>query len=471
MDSGYHPKIWCTLIAVALQKPNREYSKPRSYRLIQLLEVLGKTLERVQACRFSYYAVKYKLFPSTQYGGITGRLAQDAIMTVTHDIEAAWNHDQAVTMLTFNITGFFDTIPHSYLLNTLWKSCIPLPMVKWVHSFLIGCKAAICLDGKQKQDKLKDIQTGVPQGSCASLILAVYFMSPLGEAIRQGFNMAIEHNPKLSQAFNPDQNSLAPLTLYVDDGSIAVSARDQSTTARMVEIAFRQAHSWLTSRGLMLNQVKNELIHFTHSTRGRHVGDGPTVTIPTNTLGELKTVKPAKPIHYLGVWLNSQLNSNEHIQRMTSKAMTAMHALRILGNSIRGMHQSHARKIYIGAIQPIATYSLLVFWKSKNGKNLKALSTTHNKCLHMITGAFKTTNITVMEIEASIPPINTWLDHRLEMEALHMSSLPSDHPIMCHVYPDQRIHTLPQTPPPLPPYNLSKRYRTNPRTKFTTCIT
>src|SRR5258708_5718062 len=48
-DSGYHPKIWRTSIAVALQKPNREYSKPRSYRLIQLLEVLGKTLKRIQA--------------------------------------------------------------------------------------------------------------------------------------------------------------------------------------------------------------------------------------------------------------------------------------------------------------------------------------------------------------------------------------------------------------------------------------
>ena len=110
-DSGYHPKIWRTSIAVTLQKPNRDYSKPQSYRLIQLLEVLGKTLERLQAHRLSYYAAKYKLFPSTQYSRISGRSAQDAVMTITHDIEAAWNHDHTVSMLAFNITGFFDTIP------------------------------------------------------------------------------------------------------------------------------------------------------------------------------------------------------------------------------------------------------------------------------------------------------------------------------------------------------------------------
>ena len=102
----------------------------------------------------------------------------------------------------------------------------------------------------------------------------------------------------------------------------------------MVEIAFREAHSWLSTRGLKLDQVKNELIHFTRSMRGRHAGDGPSISIPTNVPGELKTVKPAKSICYLGVWLDSQLNFITHIQKTTTKAITATYALRLLGNSI-----------------------------------------------------------------------------------------------------------------------------------------
>jgi len=39
-------------------------------------------------------------------------------------------------MLMFDITGFFDTIPHAYLINTLQKFHIPIPVVKWVQSFL-----------------------------------------------------------------------------------------------------------------------------------------------------------------------------------------------------------------------------------------------------------------------------------------------------------------------------------------------
>ncbi len=114
-DSGYHPKRWRTSIVVALQKPNQDYSKLCSYRLIQLLEVLGKTLEQIQARRLAFFTAKYHLFPSTQYGRITGRSTQDTVLSIVHDIEATWNHDHTTTMLTFNITRFFDTIPHELL--------------------------------------------------------------------------------------------------------------------------------------------------------------------------------------------------------------------------------------------------------------------------------------------------------------------------------------------------------------------
>ncbi len=153
---GYHPKEWWTSIAVALQKPKRDYTLLRSYQLIQLLEVLGKVLEQVQACRLSYITAKHNLFPSSQFGGIPGRSAEDALLCTIHDIETAWNHKQKALILTLDITGFFDTIPHSHLLDTLHLYHLPLPITCWVHSFLQDWKAAICLDGKR--DKLHQLK-------------------------------------------------------------------------------------------------------------------------------------------------------------------------------------------------------------------------------------------------------------------------------------------------------------------------
>ena len=89
---GYHPKDWQTSVAVTLHKPKRDYSLPHSYWLIQLLEVLGKVLEHVQAQRHAFIAARFNLFPSSQFGGIPGRSAEDALLCMVHDIETAWNH-------------------------------------------------------------------------------------------------------------------------------------------------------------------------------------------------------------------------------------------------------------------------------------------------------------------------------------------------------------------------------------------
>jgi hypothetical protein len=231
-DSGYYPKTWRMAIAVALQKPNCDYSLPRLYQLIQLLEVLGKALERVQACRLAYIAAKHHLFPMTQYGRIPGRSAQDALMSIVHDVEAAWNHKRVVTMLTFDITGFFNNIPHSHLIDMLRKMNIPLPIMKWVLSFLQEWKAAICLDGQQ--DQLRPISTGVPQGSCISPILAAYLTAPMARAIDVEVHAHIAADTELSTLARKGQIKLCPLTLYVDNGSIAASAPSWGEATRIV---------------------------------------------------------------------------------------------------------------------------------------------------------------------------------------------------------------------------------------------
>src|SRR6266436_6129526 len=127
--------------------------------------------------------------------------------------------------------------------------------------------------------------------------------------------------------------------------------------------------------------------------------------------------------------------------------------------------------LYIGAILPVATYGLATFWKSKKGNVLNQLNSMQNKCLRMITGAFRTTNIAAMEIEASIPPIDLWMELKLNMEALRIARLAEDHLIVCQIHPEQRENIPPLSAPPLPTYDITKKHRGNPKIKFTMCIT
>lgn len=70
-----------------IKKP--DYSLPNAYCPIQLLEVLGKVLERIQAEQLAYWSVKLNVTPALHFGGVKGKSAEDAILVAVHDIQAA----------------------------------------------------------------------------------------------------------------------------------------------------------------------------------------------------------------------------------------------------------------------------------------------------------------------------------------------------------------------------------------------
>ncbi len=112
-------------------------------------------------------------------------------------------------------------------------------------------------------------------------------------------------------------------------------------------------------------------------------------------------------MRYLGLWFDLQLKLHDHTKIMASKASKATKALRMLGNSTRGLNQTYLRQLYIGAILPIAMYRSMAFWDGKSTHIKNTLGQAHNKALCLITRAFKTTPIPTLEIKASPP----WTSH------------------------------------------------------------
>lgn len=186
-EIGYHPEMFRKSICIVLHKPKKpDYTVPKAYRPIQLLEVLGKALERIQGNCLSYLAEKHDMIPPLHFGGIKGKSAEDAVLCTVHDIQAAWNHGLASSSLTFDISGYFNNIAHPVLLATLCRKQVPLPMVKWVNSFLSDRQTAMCLDGRQGD--LQPTVTGLPQGSPVLPPLSSVYTASLSEKLNQGMD-------------------------------------------------------------------------------------------------------------------------------------------------------------------------------------------------------------------------------------------------------------------------------------------
>ena len=232
LRAGYHPQAWRKAIAVAIPKPGKpDYSNPRAYRLIQLLECMGKVLERIVANRLAYLVATHNLVPANQFGGRPASSTDDAILTFTHDIEAAHNHDRVTSALTFDIKGFFDFVNHGRLLSVMRAKRIPLQLVRWTAAFLSNREAAICLDGVRGQ--MQAVQNGIPQGSPTSPILSIIYATELLEIFEQA---AWEHMEATTSGMClADDPSPTQLIMYIDDGTIYVSSKSLDMNTRILQ--------------------------------------------------------------------------------------------------------------------------------------------------------------------------------------------------------------------------------------------
>jgi ribonuclease HI len=422
LETGYHPRAFHDSITVVLQKPAKpDYSIAKAYRPIQLLEVLGKCIERIQARRLSYICLKHNLIPPQQLGGVQGRSAEDLALSVVHDIEAAWNHGRVASFLTFDITGFFNNVSHPVLLTELRKMGIPLRLVQWVRSFLSDRRTIMCVDGKR--DEIKDIETGIPQGSCILPILAACLTASLGSAVREA---TAEENspPDIALEMRRDKSITSPTALYVDDGGILTHSDELQTNTKVLGIARSAAESWLRSRGMRTEPPKDGLIHFSR----RRVNDEPPVITRLPDGAEI-TVPPATHLKWIGITFDQSLKFTEHTRLTAAKATRAIGASAMLGNSVRGLNQYNRRLLYLVGIRPILSYASTIWWKGSKS-HAQTLSVVQNKALRLITGAFKTTPTRAMEIEASIPPIGLHLDYLNSNFATRLRKLPPNHPIV-----------------------------------------
>lgn len=278
LEEGYHQAVFKTAILCALLKPgNGPKHLPRSYRLIALLSCLRKVLERVVTRRLGDIGLKSRLVSPTHFGAIPGRSAVDAACTLTHDVERAWEKKEILTALAFDIKGAFDTVTEGRPTKRLWEQQIPLPLIRWVASFLTNRKAAIRLDGYTGIQE--EVQIGVPQGSPVAPILFMLFTT------------------SLFKLFSDDKKEPGiAIRGYVDDGLLTSQGTSEQICTTKVVAAFEKVEKWACENGLIFDPAKFEAINFS---RRRDTTNPPINLPPPPFLSDERAIRVVQPVSRL----------------------------------------------------------------------------------------------------------------------------------------------------------------------------
>jgi hypothetical protein len=143
---GHCPEHFKVSISVVIKKMGKsDYSAPKSYRPIALMNTLGKIMDAILAKRIAYLAEKYRMLPLQHAGGRKLASCDHGIHVFLEGIHSAWREGKVASLLLLDVSGAFDNVSHKRLLHNMRKRGLPLEILGWMESYLRGRRSRIKL--------------------------------------------------------------------------------------------------------------------------------------------------------------------------------------------------------------------------------------------------------------------------------------------------------------------------------------
>ena len=401
---GYHP--WKEAKVVVLAKPQRpDYSMPKAYRPISLLECCGKLLEKIVASRLLHDLNLYSLLPPNQFGSRDYHCTVDAVMCLMHHAEAAIATGHTAALILFDIQGFFDNINVDRLVSIMTNLGFPSAICAWTLSFLTDRRVRLTFNGFTSE--AATISHGTPQGSPLSPILSAIYTLPLLKLI----NRTWVHRG---------------LQTYVDDGAIIATHVTHKGAIKEAAQGVEEVTAWLARNGLKTDPDKTEFLLFYKRKRPNQGSIPSSIGLRDPINGEY-TVKRSMTVRYLGIFISHNLSFDHHIKVMATRAKSTVQAINILGNSVRGLDLAGWRKIYHALVLPVLTYGLPLYASRIRKGAVKVLQVAQNAALRKICGVFKTTPVEPLPYMSAILPMSVYIPMALAKFEDRLSRLPPTH--------------------------------------------
>ena len=416
-----------------------DYSLPKSYRPVALLECLGKLLEKVITKRILHDVGAHDLLPTNQFGTRPHSSMIHAGLALTHDIAMAHAKGSCCGSLQLDIQGFFNNINHDRLIHTFHILGFAPEICQWLTSFLSGRTVQLRFNGFVS-DPI-DIAVGSPQGSPISPILSSIYTFPL-----------------LQQA---NRWSDSRFYMYVDDRNILAWGASYCLVHNRLIARYTECLSWLERAGLNIDKGKTEAIFYS-LTRARPDIHGPrpsTITVPTSE-GDLTTVNCADNVRYLGLFIDHKLSWHKHVKIMATRARGTFKSMKLLGNSVKGLDHGSWRLAYNAICLPVLTYGSPIWFKQQKQLS-KILQGVQDEAVRWMLGAFRTTPAEPLHQLIAILPIHIRLQMLSKTAALTLLTIPHSSQLIQRLGPpwckaDELDDNIPLTPHPSPNTPLTR---------------
>ena len=350
LKSGKFPTQMKTAIVVPLYKSKgRDYVN--NYRPISLLMTISKLLEKVIYKRVYGFLTETKQIYDSQYGFRAGHSCENAISEVLGEIVKALQNGKTTVCILLDLSKAFDSLEHDMIFKKMERYGLRGICLKWFESYLHGRHIQVkCKTGQSTESysNLYEIDYGTPQGSCLGPLIFMLFCNDL--RLHLDYLKGIQ---------------------FADDSTLLKSHSNLRYLKFCIEQDLEVIQDWFNANKLTLNVDKTVCMVFSPKNSN--------IKMKINLSGvELPVVPVSK---FLGLWIDSKLNWNEHLRRLTTRLYSRLGLLKRSKNLL----DSNSRKIlYFAQFHSILSYGLLVWGNMITQTQMKKISKLQETAVQLI---------------------------------------------------------------------------------------
>ena len=376
------PPSWREAILIPVLKPDKDKHEATSYRPIALTSCICKTVERMVNERLIHFLESNGLLSKYQAGYRARRGCVDQLVRLENFIKDAFLYDDHVVGVFFDLAKAYDTTWKYGILKDLHDMGIRGNLAFFIQNFLSDRTFYILLNGKIHFDNTFVQEEGVPQGAILSTTL---------------FNVKLN---EIAEQLSKD----AGCSVYVDDFVIFMKSSTPAGLSRVLQNNIHKIVEWTTRNGFSICQDKTVAMHFCNCSK--HYGEDGYCQDPKIFFDKTKKhpIKYVKEKKFLGIYWDPQLTFTNHVDYLKKKCTNVLNLMRVLSHTHWGGDSRTLMKIYRSLIRSKLDYGAIVFMKADK-KVLKPLDVIHHAGIRLAIGAFKSSPIESLYVEANELPL------------------------------------------------------------------
>lgn len=318
-----------------------------NYRPISLISSVSKIFEKIVKHRVMKYLNKYKIISKFQYGFQEKLSTQDAVAELTSNIYQALDDRKSCLGVFIDLAKAFDSVCHQLLLEKLEHIGMRGNTIKLFKSYLENRKQYVDINGCLSSEKT--VISGVPQGTVLGPILFLIYLNDLLKLDTTG-----------------------TLISFADDTVVLFTANSWDEVKQKAEKGMKLINKWFNENRVTMNVQKTKIIPFT--SYEKYLPTYNTIIINSTDVEYSKSVK------YLGIYIDSFLRWNIHVDHLKQKLRTLIYKFYQFRNILK---LNSLKLLYFALVESHLRYCI-IGWGGVNKNLTQQLGRVQKRILKII---------------------------------------------------------------------------------------